>query len=62
MVLQKNVLFEGTIAENLRWGNPDATMEEMKEAARLACAAYDVSAVEFDKALEMFNQCKSNAL
>ncbi len=38
MVLQKNVLFEGTIAENLRWGNPDATMEEMKEAARLACA------------------------
>ncbi len=38
MVLQKNVLFEGTIAENLRWGNPDATMEEMKEAAHLACA------------------------
>ncbi len=38
MVLQKNVLFEGTIAENLRWGNPDATMEEMKEACRLACA------------------------
>ena len=38
MVLQKNVLFEGTIAENLRWGNPDATLEEMKEAAHLACA------------------------
>ncbi len=38
MVLQKNVLFEGTIAENLRWGNPDATLEEMKEACRLACA------------------------
>ena len=38
MVLQKNVLFEGTIAENLRWGNPDATLEEMKEACRLSCA------------------------
>ncbi len=38
MVLQKNVLFEGTIAENLRWGNPDATLEEMKEACHLACA------------------------
>ena len=38
MVLQKNVLFEGTIADNLRWGNPDATLDEMKEACRLACA------------------------
>ncbi len=38
MVLQKNVLFEGTIADNLRWGNPGATLEEMKEACRLACA------------------------
>ena len=38
MVLQKNVLFEGTIAENLRWGNPDATNEELKEACRLSCA------------------------
>ncbi len=38
MVLQKNVLFEGTIADNLRWGNPDATLAEMKEACRLACA------------------------
>ncbi len=38
MVLQKNVLFEGTIAENLRWGNPDATLDEIKEACRLACA------------------------
>ena len=38
MVLQKNVLFEGTIAENLRWGNPDATLEEIKEACRLSCA------------------------
>ncbi len=38
MVLQKNVLFEGTIADNLRWGNPDATLEEMKEACHLSCA------------------------
>ncbi len=38
MVLQKNVLFEGTIAENLRWGNPDATLDELKEACRLSCA------------------------
>ena len=38
VVLQKNVLFSGTIKENLRWGNPDATDEEMVEACRLACA------------------------
>ena len=38
MVLQKNVLFSGTIAENLRWGDPDATDEVVREAARLACA------------------------
>lgn len=38
MVLQKNVLFSGTIAENLRWGDPDASDEEVREAARLACA------------------------
>ena len=38
MVLQKNVLFSGTIAENLRWGDPDATDEEVREAAQLACA------------------------
>lgn len=38
VVLQKNVLFSGTIKENLRWGNPDATDEELAEAARLACA------------------------
>ena len=38
VVLQKNILFSGTIKENLRWGNPDATDEELVEACRLACA------------------------
>ena len=38
MVLQKNVLFSGSIKENLRWGNPNATDEEMEHACRLACA------------------------
>ncbi|MDY2770019.1 MAG: ABC transporter ATP-binding protein [Eubacteriales bacterium] len=38
MVLQKNVLFSGTIRENLRWGNPDATDEELVAACRLAQA------------------------
>ena len=38
MVLQKNELFSGTIKENLRWGNPDATDEELVKACKLACA------------------------
>ena len=38
MVLQKNVLFSGSIKENLRWGNPDATDEEMIHTCQLACA------------------------
>ena len=38
VVLQKNLLFSGTIKENLRWGNPDATDEELIEACRLAQA------------------------
>ena len=38
MVLQKNVLFSGTIKENLRWGNPDATDQELIHACQLACA------------------------
>ena len=38
VVLQKNVLFSGTIKENLRWGNKEATDEEMIQACKLACA------------------------
>jgi len=38
MVLQKNELFSGSIKENLRWGNPNATDEELEHACRLACA------------------------
>ncbi len=38
MVLQNNVLFSGTIAENLRWGNAEATDEELKAACRCAAA------------------------
>lgn len=38
MVLQKNELFSGTIKENLRWGNENATDEEIEHACRLACA------------------------
>ncbi len=39
MVLQKNTLFSGTIRENLLWGNPEATEEELWAACRAACAA-----------------------
>ena len=38
VVLQKNVLFSGTILENLRWGKKDATLEECRHACQLACA------------------------
>ena len=38
VVLQKNTLFSGSILENLRWGNPDATDEECVEACKAACA------------------------
>ena len=44
MVLQKNLLFSGTIAENLRWGNENATDDELREACRLAQADDFVSA------------------
>ncbi len=38
MVLQKNVLFSGTIADNIRWGNKDASLEDIKHVCHLACA------------------------
>ncbi|HHY52214.1 MAG TPA: ABC transporter ATP-binding protein, partial [Clostridiales bacterium] len=38
VVLQKNILFSGTIKENLRWGNKEATDQELVEACKLACA------------------------
>ena len=38
MVLQKNVLFSGTVLDNLRWGKTDATLEECQHACKLACA------------------------
>lgn len=44
MVLQKNVLFSGTIKENLRWGNPNATEEEMIQACKIAQADSFISA------------------
>ena len=44
MVLQKNVLFSGTIKENLRWGNPNATDEEMIHACKIAQADSFISA------------------
>lgn len=39
MVLQKNLLFSGTVEENLRWGNPDASVHELQQACQWACAA-----------------------
>jgi len=38
MVLQKNLLFSGTIRENLEWGNPDADEEEIRKALKISCA------------------------
>ncbi len=38
VVLQKNVLFSGTVLDNLRWGNAEATLEQCREACRCACA------------------------
>ncbi len=45
MVLQKNVLFSGSIAENLRWGDENATDEELRFAARQACAEEFIDAL-----------------
>lgn len=44
MVLQKNMLFSGSIRENMRWGDPDATDEQIREACKIACADGFVSA------------------
>ena len=38
VVLQKNTLFSGTVLDNLRWGNPSASLEDCRKACRLACA------------------------
>lgn len=46
MVLQKNTLFSGTIAENLRWGNENATDEELRHACQLACADEFINSFE----------------
>ena len=51
-VLQKALLFHGTIRENLRWGNPDATDEELLEAAALAQAGDIVAAKGLDHRIE----------
>ena len=42
VVLQKNILFSGTVAENLRWGNPNASQAELEEACRLSQAAESI--------------------
>lgn len=52
VVLQKNVLFSGTILENLRWGKEDATKEECMEACRQACA--DEFITRFPKQYETY--------
>lgn len=52
VVLQKNVLFSGTISENLRWGNPDADGGQLKEACRLAQADEFIS--QFPKGYDTY--------
>ena len=54
VVLQKNVLFSGTIASNLRWGNPEATIEDMEKACKIAQCYEIVKAKEngFDSVVE----------
>ncbi|MGI6021320.1 MAG: ABC transporter ATP-binding protein [Lachnospiraceae bacterium] len=54
VVLQKNVLFSGTVLDNLRWGNPEATKEDCIRACRIACADDFVSAHKdgYDRKLE----------
>lgn len=68
MVLQKNELFSGTVKENLRWGNENATDEEMKHACYLACADEFIEAMpdQYDTYIEqgaiMFRAVKTAAL
>ncbi len=52
VVLQKNTLFSGTISENLRWGNENATDEEIQKACKLACA--DEFIREFEDGYETY--------
>lgn len=52
VVLQKNILFSGTIKENLRWGNKEATDEEIIHACRLACA--DEFITQFPKGYDTY--------
>lgn len=52
VVLQKNILFSGTIKENLRWGNKDATDEELVQACKLACAHEFIS--QFPKGYDTY--------
>ena len=52
MILQKNVLFSGTISENLRWGNENATDEEIRHACKVACA--DEFIEKFEKGYETY--------
>ena len=54
MVLQKNELFSGTIKENLRWGNENATDEEIKHVCHLACADRFIEAMpkQYDTYIE----------
>ncbi|MGH4038808.1 MAG: ABC transporter ATP-binding protein [Sphaerochaeta sp.] len=59
VVLQKNVLFSGTIMSNLRWGKEDATLEECMEACKMACADEFIEK-KHDKYLEKVEQGGSN--
>lgn len=52
VVLQKNILFSGTIKENLRWGNKNATDEELIQACKLACA--DEFITQFPKGYDTY--------
>ena len=59
MVLQKNELFSGTIAENLRWGNENASQEELEDACRQACADEFIERFP-DKYETHIEQCGTN--